>query len=120
MTTAHRPTFNPARGGTDRNEGALSKMSQQYSARDMPSHTKLKYRQLGQAHPDEIETKDFRRVIQERESTTSKRGLSGSAHSDDSKKSRYLFNLKVALVDFYEPKVVMIFIPLGFSMTGKF
>ncbi|MCP9260763.1 Protein CWC15-like protein A [Dirofilaria immitis] len=48
MTTAHRPTFEPARGGSGRNEGDLSKLSQQYSSKDMPSHTKLKYRQKGQ------------------------------------------------------------------------
>ena len=48
MTTAHRPTFEPARGGQGRNEGDLAKLSQQFSARDMPSHTKLKYRQGAQ------------------------------------------------------------------------
>ena len=47
MTTAHRPTFDPARGGTGRNEGDLSKLSVQYSSKDMPSHTKLKYRSVG-------------------------------------------------------------------------
>ena len=57
MTTAHRPTFDPAKGGTGRNEGDLAKLSQQYSSRDMPSHMTLKYRQKGQAHPDEINTK---------------------------------------------------------------
>lgn len=59
MTTAHRPTFDPAKGGTGRNEGDLAKLSQQYSSRDMPSHMTLKYRQKGQAHPDEINTKVF-------------------------------------------------------------
>lgn len=44
MTTAHRPTFDPARGGTGRNEGDLSKLSSQYSSKDLPSHKKLKYR----------------------------------------------------------------------------
>lgn len=57
MTTAHRPTFEPARGGTGKNEGDLAKLSQQYSSKDMPSHTKLKYRQPGQAHPDEVKAK---------------------------------------------------------------
>jgi len=44
MTTAHRPTFDTARGGKGKNETDLAKISQQYSARDMPSHTVLKYR----------------------------------------------------------------------------
>lgn len=57
MTTAHRPTFEPARGGTGRNEGDLAKLSQQYSSKDMPSHTKLKYRQKGQSHIDDVRSK---------------------------------------------------------------
>ena len=44
MTTAARPTFEPARGGRGKGEGDLSALSRQYSSRDMPSHTKLKYR----------------------------------------------------------------------------
>ena len=44
MTTAARPTFDPARGGSGKAEGDLSSLSKQYSSRDLPSHTKLKYR----------------------------------------------------------------------------
>lgn len=44
MTTAARPTFEPARGGQGRNEKDLSAISRQYSSRDLPGHTKLKYR----------------------------------------------------------------------------
>jgi protein CWC15 len=44
MTTAARPTFEPARGGKGKNEGDLSALSKQYSSRDLPSHTKLKNR----------------------------------------------------------------------------
>ena len=44
MTTAARPTFEPARGGRGKGEGDLSALSKQYSSRDLPSHTKLKYR----------------------------------------------------------------------------
>ena len=54
MTTAHRPTFNPARGGSGRSEGDLSKLTQQYSSKDMPSHMKLKYREKGQATAEEL------------------------------------------------------------------
>ncbi|KAJ1965803.1 complexed with cef1p [Dispira parvispora] len=38
MTTAARPTFDPAKGGENRNPKI------QLSARDLPSHTQLKYR----------------------------------------------------------------------------
>jgi len=72
MTTAHRPTFDPARGGTGRNEGDLAKLSRQYSSRDMPSETKLKYRQVGQSHPDEVISKSLRRDIEDRESISAK------------------------------------------------
>ena len=46
MTTAARPTFDPARGGRGKGENDLSALSKQYSSRDMPSHTKLKYRSV--------------------------------------------------------------------------
>jgi len=44
MTTAAKPTYDPARGGTGKGENDLSAMSKQYSSRDLPAHTKLKYR----------------------------------------------------------------------------
>lgn len=45
MTTAARPTFEPARGGRGKGEGGdLSALSKQYSSRDLPGHTKIKYR----------------------------------------------------------------------------
>jgi hypothetical protein len=44
MTTAARPTFEPARGGRGKSEGDLSAISKQYSSRDLPAHQKLKYR----------------------------------------------------------------------------
>lgn len=90
MTTAHRPTFDPARGGTGRNEGDLSKLSQQYSSRDMPSHTKLKYRQKGQAHPDEVSSRDLRGEVESRESFSFKDRVRGreSSSTSNAKKPR--------------------------------
>ena len=44
MTTAARPTWDTARGGRGKGEGDLSALSKQYSSRDLPAHTKLKYR----------------------------------------------------------------------------
>jgi protein CWC15 len=41
MTTAARPTFNPARG---KERDPIAAQSKHYSARDLPAHTKLKYR----------------------------------------------------------------------------
>ncbi|KAI9265153.1 Pre-mRNA-splicing factor Cwf15/Cwc15 [Phascolomyces articulosus] len=48
MTTAARPTFDPARGNDSKAP------SFQYSSRDLASHTKLKFRQPGQGTTDEI------------------------------------------------------------------
>jgi len=67
MTTAARPTFEPARGGQGRGEKDLSAISKQYSSRDLPSHNKLKYRQPGQDTVDEIRGRDFRKDLEERE-----------------------------------------------------
>lgn len=67
MTTAARPTFDPARGGQGRGEKDLSAISKQYSSRDLPSHTKLKYREHGQGTTDELRSRDFRKDLEERE-----------------------------------------------------
>ncbi|TDG39875.1 hypothetical protein AWZ03_013700 [Drosophila navojoa] len=67
MTTAARPTFDPARGGSGRGEKDLSALSKQYSSRDLPGHTKLKYREIGQGTSEEIRNRDFRKELEERE-----------------------------------------------------
>ncbi|XP_014275306.1 protein CWC15 homolog [Halyomorpha halys] len=67
MTTAARPTFEPARGGQGRGEKDLSAISKQYSSRDLPSHTKLKFREHGQGTTEELRSRDFRRELDERE-----------------------------------------------------
>ncbi|CAK1549826.1 unnamed protein product [Leptosia nina] len=67
MTTAARPTFDPARGGQGRGEKDLSAISRQYSSRDLPGHTKLKYREQGQSTTDELRSRDFRKELDDRE-----------------------------------------------------
>ncbi|XP_014259598.1 protein CWC15 homolog B isoform X2 [Cimex lectularius] len=67
MTTAARPTFEPARGGQGRGEKDLSAISKQYSSRDLPGHTKLKFREHGQGTNEELRNRDFRRELEERE-----------------------------------------------------
>ena len=44
MTTAHRPTWNAARGGSEQGGNLLVNPSRAYSAKDLPGHTTLKYR----------------------------------------------------------------------------
>lgn len=77
MTTAARPTFDPARGGSGRGEKDLSALSKQYSSRDLPSHTKLKYRDPGQGTTEELRSRDFREELEKRE-RESKSGSSSS------------------------------------------
>ncbi|XP_050310170.1 spliceosome-associated protein CWC15 homolog isoform X2 [Anthonomus grandis grandis] len=79
MTTAARPTFEPARGGSGRNEKDLSAISRQYSSRDLPGHTKLKYREHGQGTQEETRSRDFRRELEEREN---QKRSSGSRTTD--------------------------------------
>lgn len=67
MTTAARPTFDPARGGQGRGEKDLSAISRQYSSRDLPGHTKLKYREQGQGTTEELRSRDFRKELDDRE-----------------------------------------------------
>lgn len=66
-------------GGSGRGEKDLSALSKQYSSRDLPGHTKLKYREQGQSTSEELRSRDFRKDLEERErtekSTSSKRPL---------------------------------------------
>ena len=58
----------------------LSGMSKQYAARDLPSHQKLKYRDIGQAAPEEVrrDKKEIRKDLEEKEklSTNKEAGTS--------------------------------------------
>jgi len=67
MTTAARPTWDTAKGGTSKQERSLSSMSKHYSSRDLPSHTKLKTRAEGQGTVTEHRDKDFRSELEDRE-----------------------------------------------------
>ena len=69
MTTAARPTFEPAEGGSGRNEKDLSTISRQYSSRDLPGHAELKYRKRGQGSVEETWNWDFRKELEDTERT---------------------------------------------------
>lgn len=98
MTTAARPTFDTARGGTQRGEGNLSMLSKQYSSRDLPSHTKIKTRQAGQDSAEELRGFDFKHDLLDRErhgKEKSKRSTisDSSSHSSSSKRPRLEHNI---------------------------
>ncbi|KAF9965354.1 hypothetical protein BGZ70_004996 [Mortierella alpina] len=61
MTTAARPTFDPARG---KGSQAPTRI---YSSRDLASHTKLKFRQSGQTTQSELNQLDLKQQLQKAE-----------------------------------------------------
>lgn len=67
MTTAARPTFDPAKGGSGVREKSLGKLSQQISSRDLPAHLTLKERVPGQDTIDEVNERDLKAELEERE-----------------------------------------------------
>ncbi|KAK6069624.1 Pre-mRNA-splicing factor cwc15 [Seiridium cupressi] len=80
MTTAHRPTFDPARG-----KEALRGPA--YHQRLLPAHTQLKFRQAGQGgDADAVETRDLRAELLAAEAAhfAKKNGAPLPSSSDDS------------------------------------
>lgn len=103
MTTAARPTFEPARGGSGRNEKDLSAISKQYSSRDLPGHTKLKFREHGQGTTDELRSRDFRRELEEREHKEEKEKPRRFVESREGSKRQKLDQLPAASLDADDP-----------------
>ncbi|OAX37787.1 Cwf15/Cwc15 cell cycle control protein [Rhizopogon vinicolor AM-OR11-026] len=73
MSTAHRPTWDPAQA-RDVKGG-----SRQFSVRDMAAHTKLKFRQTGQTSVGEVARRDLRAELlaAEEEARNKKRKAEG-------------------------------------------
>ena len=67
MTTAHRPTWHTAKGGTEQGGNVLINPSRAYSSKDMPAHTTLKVRATGQGNIQEQTAQDFKRDLLSRE-----------------------------------------------------
>ncbi|PQQ20319.1 protein CWC15 homolog [Prunus yedoensis var. nudiflora] len=67
MTTAARPTWAPAKGGNEQGGTRIFGPSQKYSSRDMAAHTTLKPRKEGQDTLDELQKKNLREELEERE-----------------------------------------------------
>jgi len=73
MTTAHRPTWNPAKGGNEQGGFRLNVPSAKVSARDLPGHLTLKERGRGQGTAEELQTRDLKRELEEKEQRYRKR-----------------------------------------------
>ncbi|OWM85894.1 protein CWC15 homolog [Punica granatum] len=67
MTTAARPTWAPAKGGNEQGGTRIFGPSQKYSSRDMAAHTTLKPRREGQDTQDELQKRNLREELEERE-----------------------------------------------------
>ncbi|PVF93353.1 Cwf15/Cwc15 cell cycle control protein [Serendipita vermifera] len=85
MSTAHRPTWNPAAGKE------VKSGSRQFSTRDVASHTKLKFRQPGQGGTSEIQKRDLRLELlkAEEEARAKKRkagGFVGNTEDEEGEK----------------------------------
>jgi len=63
MTTANRPTWNPAKGGSEQGGNSLVVPTRQYSAKDMPANLHLKVRQEGQGSKEEMQQMDFKQEL---------------------------------------------------------
>ncbi|KAK1396577.1 Pre-mRNA-splicing factor Cwf15/Cwc15 [Heracleum sosnowskyi] len=67
MTTAARPTWAPAKGGNEQGGTRIFGPSQKYSSRDIASHTTLKPRKEGQDTQEELQKRNLRDELEERE-----------------------------------------------------
>mmetsp|Transcript_1407 Transcript_1407/g.1912 ORF Transcript_1407/g.1912 Transcript_1407/m.1912 type:complete len:232 (-) Transcript_1407:128-823(-) len=70
MSTAHKPTYHTAVGAAGDSYGNWSsggQISAQFSAKDMPGHTKLKFRQSGQNSEADLASRDITRETEESE-----------------------------------------------------
>lgn len=78
MTTAHRPTFDPARG-----KDALRGPA--YHQRLLPAHTFLKHRQQGQGGAADADTRDLRAELLNAEASAKRKrnGIAGNDTEED-------------------------------------
>jgi len=99
MTSAARPTWNPAMGGFSlRDKGGITG---QVSSRDLNSHTTLKLRQFGQNSEEEIRKRDLLQELRRAEKEhyeKKKRGLIEDDEDEDDNKYD-LENKKLKLED---------------------
>jgi hypothetical protein len=71
MTTAHRPTWHTAKGGTEQGGNVLINPSRAYSSKDMPVHTSMKERSRGQGDIFEQNKLDFKAELLKKEAQAS-------------------------------------------------
>lgn len=76
MSTAGRPTWRAASGTSSKNSTIRANAPiKSVSSRDLPSHTKLKVRQVGQNTSSEIGNKDLREELEKKEKEAKKKKI---------------------------------------------
>ncbi|XP_019170786.1 PREDICTED: protein CWC15 homolog A-like [Ipomoea nil] len=90
MTTAARPTWAPAKGGSEQGGTRIFGPSQKYSSRDIASHTTLKPRREGQDTQDELQKRNLRKELEQRESRHFSSKNNGYSDDRDHRKSSQL------------------------------
>ncbi|ORX81724.1 Cwf15/Cwc15 cell cycle control protein [Anaeromyces robustus] len=91
MTSAARPTWNPAMGGFSlRDKGGITG---QVSSRDLNSHTTLKLRQFGQNSEEEIRKRDLREELRRAEREHYEKKKRGLIEDDDDDEEENKYNL---------------------------
>jgi protein CWC15 len=103
MTTAHRPTYVPTRGGGVQGGNKLYAPTLQFSSKDLPSNLTLKKRKPGQGTRNEINRLDFKRQLIEREQG----GLVSSIYGEDDSNNKFNianFDITSDLLALEEPK----------------
>lgn len=97
MTTAHKPTFYPARGSSNQGSNILYQPTLMYSSKDLPGNLTLKKRKLGQGNKHDIKNIDFKSDLLERENKLKSKGISnlsliGSIYADSEEADTNLLN----------------------------
>nr|GMD35284.1 protein CWC15 homolog [Ipomoea batatas] len=90
MTSAARPTWAPAKGGSEQGGTRIFGPSHKYSSRDIASHTTLKPRREGQDTQDELQKRNLREELEQRESRHSSSKNKGYSDDRDHRKSSQL------------------------------
>ena len=83
MTTAHRPTWNSVRGGSEQGGNVLIVPKRNYSALDLPAHLQLKTRQEGQGTKEEQSLIDFREELRREEIELAKKKRGATVQLED-------------------------------------
>ena len=83
MTTAHRPTWHPVTGGKDQGGNRVLVQSKQFPSKDLPGHTTLKYRKIGQGDAEEVKKIDFKEELLRRENDQKRKNESENEDQSD-------------------------------------